>query len=104
MTFKQDIQQRIKLDFKDSAGKANELLSNAISETDYLKTDRVIRCIVFLAKGDLNMLEKYINNAVFDTRDVMLWAEYEKQEGELNFKRIRDFNRTFDKCLLNNHI
>ncbi len=101
MTFKEDIQQRIKLDFKDLAGKANELLSHAISETDYLKTDRVIRCIVFLAKGDLNMLEKYIDNAVFDTRDVMLWAEYEKLDGELNFKRIRDFNKTFDKCQLN---
>ena len=31
MTFKEDIQQRIKLDFKDLAGKANELLSHAIS-------------------------------------------------------------------------
>ncbi|MDF0718259.1 hypothetical protein PY092_19005 [Muricauda sp. 334s03] len=101
MTFKEDIQQRIKLDFKDSAGKAIELLSNAISETDYLKTDRVIRCIIFLAHGDINNLEKYIDNAVFDTRDVMLWAEYEKLEGELNFKRIRDFNKTFEKCQLN---
>jgi len=47
MTFEDDIQQRIILDFKDLAGKANELLSNAITETEYLKTDRVIRCIIF---------------------------------------------------------
>ena len=101
MTFKEDIQQRIKLDFKDSAGKAIELLCNAISETDYLKTDRVIRCIIFLAKGDLINLKECIDIARFDTRDVMLWAEYEKLEGELNFKQIRDFNNTFDKCKLN---
>lgn len=100
MTFKEDIHQRIKLDFKDSADKVYELLSNAISQKDYLKTDRVIRCILFLANGDLNNLEKFIENAIFDTRDVMLWAEYEKQEGELNFKRIRDFNKTFDRCQL----
>ncbi|WP_375587455.1 hypothetical protein [Flagellimonas aurea] len=101
MTFKDDIQQRIILDFKDSADRANELLDSAISKTDYLKSDRVIRCIVFLANGDLNMLKKYIDNAIFDTRDVMLWAEYEEQEGEFNFKRIRNFNKTFDKCQLN---
>lgn len=101
MIFKEDIQQRIKLDFKDSAGEAFELLSNAILETDYLKIDRVIRCIIFLAKGDLINLKEYIDNAKFDTRDVMLWAEYEKLEGELNFKQIRDFNKSFDKCKLN---
>jgi len=100
MTFKEDIQQRIKLDFKDSASKANELLCIAISKTEYLKTDRVIRCIIFLANGDLNKLQKYIDDAIFDTRDVMLWAEYEEQEGEFNFKRIRNFNNTFDKCQL----
>ncbi|WP_418501749.1 hypothetical protein [Flagellimonas sp.] len=100
MTFKEDIQQRIVLDFKDSAVKANELLSIAISKKEYLKTERVIRCIIFLANGDLNKLQKYIDDAIFDTRDVMLWAEYEEQEGESNFKRIRNFNNTFDKCQL----
>ena len=100
MTFKEDIQQRIVLDFKDSAGKANELLRIAISKTEYLKTDRVIRCIIFLANGDLNKLQKYIDDAIFDIRDVMLWAEYEEQEGEINFKRVRNFNKPFDKCQL----
>lgn len=38
MTFKDDIQQRIILDFKDSADRANELLDSAISKTDYLKS------------------------------------------------------------------
>ncbi|MBW8201636.1 hypothetical protein [Flagellimonas abyssi] len=101
MTFKEDIQQRIKLDFKDLASNANELLSKAISETDYLKNDRVIRCIVFLAKGDLNKLEKYLRTAIIDTRDVMFLAEYEEKDKEFKAKRIRNFNKTFDKCQLN---
>src|SRR6056297_360783 len=101
MTFKEDIQQRIILDFRGLADKANELLTNAISKTEYLKTDRVIRCIVFLANGDLNNLQKYIDDAIIDTRDVMFLAEYEEQEGEFYSKRIRNFNKTFDNCQLN---
>jgi len=98
MKFKDDIQQKIRLDFKDLSDKAIEILSVAISKTDYLKTDRVIRCIIFLANSDIEKLRKFIDNAIFDTRDVMLWAEYEKLDGDLNYKRIRDFNKTFDKC------
>ncbi len=100
MFFKEDIQQRIKHDFNDSADKAIDILGNAILKTDYLKTDRIIRCIVFLANGDLNKLKKFIDNAIIDTRDVMLWAEYEEQEGDFNFKRIRNFNNTFDNAEL----
>ena len=100
MFFKEDIQQRIKHDFNDSADKAIDILGNAILKTDYLKTDRIIRCIVFLANGDLNKLKKFIDNAIIDTRDVMLWAEYEEQEGDFNFKGIRNFNNTFDNAEL----
>ena len=101
MTFKEDIQQRIILDFQGSVDKANELLTNAISKTEYLKTDRVVRCILFLANGDLTNLKKYIDEAIIDPRDIMFLAEYENHEGEFNSKRIRNFNKTFDKCQLN---
>ena len=72
MKFKDDILKQIELDFNDSADKAIEILSEAISKTDYLKTDRVIRCIIFLAKGDIENLRKFIDNAIFDTRDVKI--------------------------------
>ena len=102
MKFKEDIIQRIRLDFKDLSDKAIEILSDAISKTDYLKTDRVIRCIVFLANGDIDKLREFIDNAIFDTRDVMLWAEYKNLDDEdFNYKRVRDFNNTFDKCTEN---
>jgi hypothetical protein len=69
-------------------------------KADYLKSNRVIRCIVFLAKGNLEDLNKYIKVATFDTRDVMLWAAYEKLDAEFSFKRLRDFNKTFEECLI----
>ena len=101
MTFKDDIIARINTDFGESANKATTMLFDAISKVDYLKTDRVIRCIIFLAKGNLTDLNKYIETATFDTRDVMLWAEYEKLNGDQNFRRKRDFNNTFEECTNN---
>jgi hypothetical protein len=98
MTFKDDIIARINTDFSESAIKATKILIDAITKVDYLKTDRVIRCIIFLANGNLTDLDKYIEKATFDTRDVMLWAEYEKLNGDLNYKRLRDFNKTFEEC------
>ena len=97
MTFKDDICERIRTDFGGNANKATAMLLDAINKVDYLKTDRVIRCILFLAKGNLTDLNKYIETATFDTRDVMLWAEYEKLSGDFNYKRLRDFNKTFDE-------
>jgi hypothetical protein len=98
MKFKDDINVRIQTDFGANANKATTMLIDAINKADYLKTDRVIRCIIFLAKGNLTELDKYIETATFDTRDVMLWAEYEKLSGDFSYKRLRDFNKTFDEC------
>jgi hypothetical protein len=74
MTFKDDIVARIQKDFGENADKATTLIIDAINKADYLKTDRVIRCIIFLAKGNLTDLSKHIESAAVDTRDVMLWA------------------------------
>lgn len=72
MTFKDDIKARLQTDFGENANKATTILIDAINKVEYLKTDRVIRCIIFLAKGNLTDLSKYIESATFDTRDVML--------------------------------
>jgi hypothetical protein len=101
MKFKDDIIIRIQADFGNDANKAMTKLIDAINKVDYLKTDRVIRCIIFLAKGNLTDLDKYIETATFDTRDVMLWAEYEKLNGDFNYKRLRDFNNIFEECTNN---
>ena len=98
MTFKNDIIARVKSDFGIDANKAVTMLNEGIAKAEYIKTDRVIRCIVFLAKGNLFNLKRYIETAIFDTRDVMLWAEYEKLNEDFNYKRLRDFNKTFEEC------
>lgn len=101
MTFKDDINEKIQTDFGENASKATTMLIDAINKVDYLKTDRVIRCIIFLAKGDLTDLNKYIETATFDTRDVMLWAEYEGLNENEKPKRVRDFNKNFEDCTNN---
>lgn len=98
MEFKDDINARIQTDFGENSIRATKMLIDVIKKVDYLKTDRVIRCIIFLAKGNLKDLSKYIERATIDTRDIMLWAEYEKLSGDLNYKRLRNFNNTFDEC------
>jgi hypothetical protein len=95
MTFNDGTIARINTDFRESANKARTMLIDAITKVDYLKTDRVIRCIIFLTNGNLTDLDKYIKSAIFDTRDVMLWAEYEGLKENENPKRVRDFNKTF---------
>jgi galactose-1-phosphate uridylyltransferase len=97
MTFKDDIIERLRTDFGENADKATTMLFDAISKVDYLKTDRLIRCIIFLAKGDLAALHIYIEAATIDPRDITLWAEYD----DLNFKKLHDFNNTFEECATN---
>ena len=101
MIFKDDIITRIKADFGSDADKAMTALNEAIEKTDYLNSDRIIRCIVFLAEGNLSSLNEYISAAITDWRDIILWAEYEYL-GEHLFprdnKRLRDFNKAFAEC------
>lgn len=47
MAFKDDILERIKTDFAEDAEKATTMLIYAIKKNHYLKTDRVIRYIIF---------------------------------------------------------
>ena len=55
---------------------------------------RHLRCILYLAKGDRTMLDRYIEMCLQDTRDVMLQAEYE-MESAVGFVRVRDFGKPF---------
>lgn len=101
MILKEDIYKRIETDFGTESNKAIEILCHAIEKTDYLNTDRIIRCIVFESKGNLNDLQKNIITATNDPRDIMLWAEYEKLSDGFNYKRIRDFDNTFEESTIN---
>lgn len=98
MKFEEDITQRINTDFGESASEASKLLTKAVLNKDYLNTNRIIRCIIYLAKGNLIDLVNYIEAATVDPRDVLFWAEYTTIEERGKPRRVRDFNKTFDKC------
>jgi hypothetical protein len=51
---------------------------------------RILRCVLFLARGDLPRLQHNANAARSDWRDVIWWAEYERDD-----RRVRDFNQPF---------
>jgi hypothetical protein len=55
---------------------------------------RHLRCILYLAKGDRTILDRYIALCLQDTRDVMLQAEYER-ESAAGLARMRDFGKPF---------
>jgi len=98
MTFKDDIIERINNDFGERANEAMKMLFDSITKNQNLKTERAIRCIIYLAKGDLADLIKYIESAINDTREVMFWAEYTGIAESKIPKRLRDFNKTFDNA------
>lgn len=91
-----DIHERIKSDFGDKASIVVNIFDDAISKADYLDNNRVIRCILFLSDKDIQKLKQNIDTAIYDPRDVMLWAEYTNLGQGSSIKRIRDFNKTFD--------
>jgi hypothetical protein len=85
MEIQSDILKRIGEEFSSQdAAVAVEMLT--ASE----HSGRVARCIVFLAKGNLDELRRYIDMAVRDYRHVILMAEYDEVRS-----RVRDFSSSF---------
>lgn len=86
----------MKIRFDSDLISANKILTEYLTEYDYLNSDRIIRCVVFLTQNGIENFEKNLILAKTDPRDVMLWAEYEQENGT-EPKRVRDFNKTFSE-------
>ena len=43
---------------------------------------RIIRCVIRLAEADENKLVHYMEQALRDWRDVIYWAEYDKEDNK----------------------
>lgn len=93
-----DIKEKIYSDFGDKAEVAIKTLRAAIAKHDYINHSRILRCIIYLADKDLRALTSYIDSAIGDPRDVMLWAEYINLREMETPRRVRDFNKTFQNC------
>lgn len=83
-----DIEKRIIKEY--GPGSLNGILRVLRPAIDAALGDRVIRCVIVLAKGDVNELRHYVKQAVDDYRDVIYWAEYD------GTGRMRDYNLPFD--------
>lgn len=92
-----DILAKIEDDFKDDKYQVIEIINGALNAAEYLRNDRIIRCILFLADKDIQKLKKSIEDGRSDPRDVMYWAEYVNRKSLDNSKRVRDFNKRFDQ-------
>ena len=96
-----DIRERIAIDFGDD--RADEILEDLLKRVpDGLANGtrtRHLRCIVYLARGDVERLDRFIEMCLSDTRDVMLNAEYENVPGT-GLVRKRDFSRPFSDANL----
>ncbi len=88
-----DIHERVMRDF------ATDLHAQVESELRKMKSNlepgrhsRIVRCVLYLAKGDVEVLRHHIKNALDDFRDVIWWAEYDAADN-----RLHDFNQPFEE-------
>jgi hypothetical protein len=94
-----DIRQRVVKDFGPEL--ANSIYSYLLDRIpDGLANGtrpRHLRCILYLAKGDKTLLDRYIEMCLQDTRDVMLQAEYETDANSRHVRK-RDFAKPFNRA------
>jgi len=92
-----DIINEMKTRFESDFNSANEILTEYLNEYDYLNSDLIIRCVIFLADNRIESFKSFLESAKGDPRNVMWWAEYENRESLDNNKRVRNFNKSFEK-------
>ena len=92
MILARDIWGKVNIDFEtpEEAALALSVLADFVDQNKKLSSDRIVRCIVFVANGDLNRLEKAIDLAKEDYRDLIVWAEYDEKN-----ERVRDLTNPF---------
>jgi hypothetical protein len=94
MTLAADIHDRIVDDFAaDDVPTANALLERERTASPDLFSDRILRCVVYVAEGDPVALRRAIELARTDYRDLIVWAEYDNAFGD----RKRDLTRPFSR-------
>ena len=94
--FANDINHKIEIEFASDAFSIKEELVQFIDSIRKFNTlhneSRMLRCIIHLAEGKRDLISHYINAALVDPRDIIFWAEYDK-----NGRRVHDFNLPFSE-------
>lgn len=92
---KTDIYQKIERDFGSDSKLAIEHIEILDARSRGLVSDRMLRAMVFLAKGDIEKFQQVIELGRTDYRDV-LW----QAENDCGNERLYDFNKTFHELNL----
>jgi len=90
MNFPADIETKLAKDFGEQAKTAVERISEYLN-SQKREPVRTARCAIHLAHGSLEKLERMLDEAMRDWRNVILWAEYDKG----NESPQRDFQVPF---------
>ncbi len=90
----------MKIRFDSDYDTANKIFTEYLTKYDYLNSDRIVRCVIFLANNRIENLKSFLESAKDDPRDVIWWAEYENRESLDNNKKVRDFSKTFQENLI----
>lgn len=98
MTIAPDIEKKVHDDAGEFAGEMLDLLAVFADKYPDLG-DRILRCLVYLARGRIDRLGSAIQTAESDWRDTIVQAEYEPRPGTKSFQgdyvQVRDFNTPF---------
>ena len=82
-----DILKRIESDY---GAAAVDQVADLLAAYSGNEPDRVRRCILFLADGNVDALKANLATAAEDYRDIILFAEYDREDN-----RVRDFSKPF---------
>jgi hypothetical protein len=82
-----DIESKVAQDYPRESLSA---VSRSLATYKGPERDRVIRCIVHLSGGDPQRVSHFVGVATQDYRDVIYWAEYNKQD-----HKVHDFGEPF---------
>jgi hypothetical protein len=85
--FPADIEKKLEQDYPLESVHA---VSRSLATYQGSERYRVVRCIVHLSMGDPELVAHFLSVAAQDYRDVIHWAEYDRDD-----RKVHDFNEPF---------
>ncbi|ABG57868.1 protein chain elongation factor EF-Tu [Cytophaga hutchinsonii ATCC 33406] len=91
--YAEDIKHKLRADFGEKYPEAFRSMQRFIISDNAFQNPRIIRAVIYLANKNILQLEKTIQQARTDWRDILLWAEYQEENGQTI--QVRDFTNEF---------
>ena len=90
MSIPQDIIARVEQDFPHDSGSVLQRLVALHRDDARVFSERILRCVVHAASGEICRVDSAIELARHDPRDLVVAAEYDAQ-----WKQVRDLSQPF---------